>query len=82
MQGKHTCAQRQTRDGALCLCVRAVEAIKEGEEVTISYIEDLACSRGEREDALAHHGIPPTPRACDAALEEWLLPEGTPRGIS
>mmetsp|Transcript_70023 Transcript_70023/g.138861 ORF Transcript_70023/g.138861 Transcript_70023/m.138861 type:complete len:202 (-) Transcript_70023:138-743(-) len=45
-----------------------------GEEVTISYCEDLAASVSERAEALRHHGFPPDTRTCDAPLVEWRLP--------
>ena len=62
---------RRAADGALCVVVRAVRDVAIGDEVCISYIEDLACSAAERAEALASHGITPDERACDAALEAW-----------
>ena len=62
---------RRRADGALCCCIRAVRDIRAGEEVRISYVEDLACGAAERAAALAHHGFGPDARAADGPLEAW-----------
>ena len=67
---------RRTRDGALCVCLRAVRPIQAGDEITISYIEDLACPPAERAQGLAHHRIICEARSCDPALEAWSIPPG------
>ena len=56
---------RRASDGALCLCIRAVAPIAAGEEVTISYVSDLAAPHAERAAELRHHGFPPERRACE-----------------
>ena len=72
-------AFRRTYDGALCCCIRAVEAICPGEEVCISYVADLAAPVFERAAALAHYHVNPVTRPCDAALEAWA-PAAPPLG--
>lgn len=61
----------RTADKQLFACIRAVEPIKAGSMVTISYLADLATSSEDRRAGLAHHGIEPEDRPCDAALEGW-----------
>lgn len=78
----HSCSPNATQlgffeareGGHLCVCFRAVRDIAAGEAVTISYVADLATSVQERRQALAHHGIEPSARPCDAALTRWRLP--------
>jgi hypothetical protein len=65
------CAFARTTDKQLFVCIRAVDTIKAGSPITISYIGDLASSFAERKAALAHHGIEPARRGCDAALVAW-----------
>ena len=74
----HSCSPNATHqgfwrasDGALCLCIRAVRAIAADEEVTISYVADLAATHAERTVALEHHGFTAERRPCDEAMERW-----------
>ena len=74
----HSCAPNathqgftRTSDGALCLCIRAVRPIAADEEITISYVADLAATHAERTIALEHHGFAAERRACDEAMERW-----------
>lgn len=69
----------QPAAGTLALCVRAVAPVAAGDELTISYIDDLVAPLAERAEALAHHGFLPQRRPCDDGLEAWLLPEGEKR---
>ena len=77
----HSCSPNATHQGfrrasdkTLCVCIRAVRNIQEGEQITISYVDDLATSVRERTASLAHHGFEAEHRPCDAALEGWILP--------
>ena len=70
---------RRRSDGALCLCIRCVAPIRAGDEVVISYADDLAAPPTERLLCLRHHGFGPERRACDAALEQWLVDADTDR---
>ena len=65
---------KRVGDGRLCCCIRAVREIKKGDEITISYISDLASSVEDRSNALYHHGFKATERPCDALLVEWKVP--------
>ena len=82
----HSCQPNATHQGFVvgdgggaCLCVRAVRDIRKGEEVTISYVADLADAHGERAEQLKHHGFGAELRPCDAPLDEWLMPDGDER---
>ena len=77
----HSCSPNATHQGfrrasdkTLCVCIRAVRSIREGEQITISYVDDLATSVRERTASLAHHGFAAELRPCDPPLEGWLLP--------
>ena len=82
----HSCMPNATQqglrraDGALCVVLRAVAPIKPGDEVVISYIDDLTASLPERAESLAH-GLPYFAFAEWRGAERGALspPEGLPR---
>ena len=82
----HACVPNATHqqflrasDGALCACIRCVAPILAGEEICISYAEDLCAPPSERAPWLRHHGFAPERRPCDDGLEAWLVEANSER---